>query len=109
MQHMEIRHYVTRDGKDVFQTWLEQLRDITLRARVELRIARLERGLFGDCKTIRAGVFELRIDTGPGFRIYFGREGERIVILLCGGDKRTQQKDIEHAIGYWKDYQARDD
>lgn len=109
MRLMEIRHYISRDGKDVFQTWLDKLRDITIRARIEVRIARLERGLFGDCKAIKAGVSELRIDAGPGFRVYFAKDGGKIVLLLCGGNKSTQQKDIEHAIDYWKDYQARDD
>ena len=105
----EIRRYLTAEGKDVFQAWFDKLRDVSTRAKIELRIMRLERGLFGDCKAIRAGVHELRIDFGPGYRIYFGKDGERIILLLCGGDKSTQPKDIENAIKYWKDYQARND
>jgi putative addiction module killer protein len=106
---IKIRRYVTDSGKDIVQSWLEKLRDPTMRVRVELRIARLERGLFGDCKVVRAGVYELRIDMGPGYRVYFAKHGEQIVLLLCGGDKSTQQKDIENAIDYWKDYQTRGD
>lgn len=105
----EIRRYVTASGKNIYQSWLDKFRDVGTRAKIELRIMRLERGLFGDCKVIRAGVRELRIDIGPGYRVYFGKDGERIILLLCGGDKSTQPKDIENAIKYWKDYQARGD
>jgi putative addiction module killer protein len=104
---IKIRRYITISGKNVFQSWIENLRDRSARVRIELRVARLERGLFGDCKAIRAGVQELRIDVGPGYRVYFAKDGEQIVLLLCGGDKSTQQKDIENAINYWKDYQTR--
>ena len=106
---IEIRRYVTASGKDVFLGWLNTLRDATTRAKIELRIMRLERGLFGDCKAIRSGVHELRIDLGPGYRIYFARDGDQIVLLLCGGAKSSQPKDIENAIKYWKDYQTRGD
>ena len=68
---------------------------------------RLGRGLTGDCKSTKGGIHELRIDIGPGYRVYFANDGARIVLLLCGGDKAGQQKDIENAIKYWKDYQAR--
>ena len=104
---IEIRRYVTAQGKDVFQGWLDKLRDVGTRARIELRIMRLERGLTGDCKSIKRGIHELTNDIGPGYRVYFANDGERIVLLLCGGDKASQQKDIENAIKYWKDYQAR--
>ncbi len=104
---IEVRRYITSSGKNVFQNWIENLRDRNTRARIELRIVRLERGLFGDCKAIRAGVQELRIDVGPGYRVYFAKGGDQIVLLLCGGDKSSQQMDIENAINYWKDYQAR--
>lgn len=109
MKLIEIRRYVTATGKDVFQDWLNILHDAATRAKIELRIMRLERGLFGDCKANRAGVFELKIDLGPGYRIYFAKDGDQIVLLLCGGAKSTQQKDIENAIKYWKDYQAHGD
>ncbi len=102
---IELRRYVTNNGRDPFGQWIEQL-DIQARARIEVRLGRLERGLFGDCKSLRSGVWELRIDHGPGWRVYFGREAAAIIILLAGGSKRTQAKDIERAIGYWQDHQG---
>lgn len=103
----ELRHYVTAGGRDVFGEWLGRLRDPAARARIEVRLTRLERGLFGDCKPVGEGVSELRIDWGPGYRVYFCRDGDAIVILLCGGDKRTQAKDIRDAIEHRKNYEAR--
>ena len=104
---IDLRHYVTVDGRDIFGGWLGRLRDPAARARVEVRLGRLERGLFGDCRAVSEGVSELRIDWGPGYRVYFCRDGDAIVILLCGGDKRSQREDIRHAIDYCKDYEAR--
>lgn len=104
---LEVRHYLTADGRDLFGAWMERLRDAKARARIEVRLARLERGLFGDCKAVAEGVSELRVDWGPGYRVYFCRDGDAIVILLCGGDKRMQAKDIRDAIDYRKDYEAR--
>lgn len=104
---IQLRHYVKVDGRDPFGRWLGSLRDAQARARVEVRLGRLERGLFGDCKSVGEGVMELRIDWGPGYRVYCCRDGDAIVILLGGGDKRTQAKDIENAITYRKDYEAR--
>jgi putative addiction module killer protein len=86
---------------------LDELRDPVTRARIVARLDRLKAGLLGDWKSIGDGVFELRIDVGPGFRVYYGQEGNVLILLLCGGDKRTQTKDIENAHTYWKDYQAR--
>ncbi|QPQ54362.1 type II toxin-antitoxin system RelE/ParE family toxin [Allosphingosinicella flava] len=80
-----------------FRDWLDGLRDRMARKRIGQRIARLQIGLFGDSKPVGDKVFELRIDHGPGYRVYFAREGNRIVILLCGGDKSTQRRDIERA------------
>jgi putative addiction module killer protein len=76
-------------------------------ARIAIRIDRLALGNFGDCKALREGVSELRIDWGPGYRLYFGRLGRECVLLLCGGDKRKQSADIERAIDYLKDYKER--
>ena len=78
--------------------WLDRLRDIRARARILARIKRLECGLVGDAKSVGEGVSELRIDYGPGYRVYFKKQGRRLVILLAGGDKRTQNKDIETAL-----------
>ena len=103
----ELRTYENVAGKSIFTEWLEQLRDPHARARIDVRLNRLARGLFGDVRVVGEGVTELKIDWGPGYRVYFGRDGARVILLLCGGDKRTQQKDISHAIEYWKDYQTR--
>jgi putative addiction module killer protein len=82
----------------VFTAWLERLRDKRARARIQTRIDRLRRGNIGDVKPVGAGVSELRIDYGPGYRLYFVQRGTTLVILLCGGDKRTQSRDIARAI-----------
>jgi putative addiction module killer protein len=103
---IEIRRYVTRGGKDVVGQWLRDL-DTNARARVAARIDRLSLGNFGDCKSLRMGVSELRIDWGPGYRLYYGMLGRMCVLLLCGGDKRKQSADIERAIEYLEDYKER--
>ena len=90
----------------VFDSWLRELRDIRARARIEARILRLAMGNAGDAKSVGAGVSEMRIDYGPGYRMYFTRRGRSVMLLLCGGDKRTQTTDIELAIEIareWKD------
>jgi putative addiction module killer protein len=104
---IELKTYVSPSGKSYFTDWLTKLRDIQARARIDVRLNRLANGLTGDTKAVGEGVSELRIDWGPGYRVYFARDGATVVLLLCGGDKRTQQKDIDHAIEYWKDYQTR--
>ena len=109
MTSYEIRHYLTAEGEDVFLNWLASLGDIATRARIEVRLARVERGLFGDVRYLKCGVSEMKLDFGPGYRIYYDKEGSKIVILLCGGDKSTQRKDIKHAIEYWEVYQTRHD
>ena len=106
MGELEIRHYVTVLGRDPFGEWLAKLRDRRATAIVLLRIGRVQRGLFGDCRSLGAGVWELRIDVGPGYRVYFGRAGQKIVLLLCGGDKGHQHEDIALARKYWSDYTA---
>jgi putative addiction module killer protein len=77
------------------------------RARVLARVQRMAAGNFGDCKPLAEGVWELRIDHGLGYRAYYARAGERLILLLVGGDKRKQQADIETALDYWKDWQRR--
>ena len=100
----EIQIYATPDGKCPFLEWLESLRDINARAKIRTRLDRVEAGNLGDYKPVGNGVCELRIDYGPGYRVYFGQVGTTIILLLCGGDKSTQEKDILQAIKYWTDY-----
>ena len=83
---------------EVFSKWLRELRDRQTRARIQTRIDRLQLGLAGDVKPVGEGVSELRIDYGPGYRVYFIRRGRELVILLAGGDKRTQDRDIKTAM-----------
>ena len=104
---IEVLEYLDEAQRNPFREWLEALRDREARARIRVRINRLRQGNFGDCKALGRGVSELRIDYGPGYRVYFGRQGEKIVILLCGGDKRTQSGDIERAQMRWQDYLRR--
>ena len=104
---IEIRHYVNRVGKDVFDHWLTQLADARAQAKIATRINRLAAGNFGDCKPLRQGLSELRIDWGPGYRVYYVMIGRECVLLLCGGDKRKQSADIERALEYLKDYKER--
>lgn len=103
----EVRYYVTPAGRVVFREWFDGLRDRQAQARVRVRLARLERGLIGDAEPCGDGVCELRIDWGPGYRVYFARAGREIVLLLIGGDKRTQSADIRKAKEHWHDYQER--
>ena len=104
---VEVRRYVTETGKDVFGDWLAELKDSRARAKVAARVARLAAGNFGDCKALRDGVWELRVDWGPGYRLYYAMVERTCVLLLCGGDKRKQAADIERAVGYWNDYKQR--
>jgi putative addiction module killer protein len=94
-----------RKGSSVpFSDWLASLRDSRTVGIVRARLNRIRLGNFGDCKPVGGGVEGLRVDFGPGYRIYYGREGSWVVILLCGGDKRTQAKDILAAQTHWKEY-----
>ncbi len=104
---IEVRHYVAPSGKDVFDEWLTRLADPRAQAKIATRINRLALGNSGDCKPLRGGVFELRIDWGPGYRVYYGVLGRVCILLLCGGDKRKQTSDIERAIRYLKNYRER--
>lgn len=100
--------YRTREGRLPFDEWLRELRDTHAVARVLARIGRVRRGNLGDSKPVGEGVSELRVDYGPGYRVYLGQQGQTLVILLCGGDKRTQERDIRQAQQYWSDYQQRE-
>ncbi len=99
----KVVHYVSEDGTDPFDTWFVSLSS-EARARVQTRIDRVELGNFGDHKIVGQGVCELRIDFGPGYRVYYGRDGEKFVILLGGGTKKRQSNDIARAQAYWKAY-----
>jgi putative addiction module killer protein len=104
---MEIRRYLAASGRDVFGEWLSGLGDVRTAAKIVARIDRLSAGNSGDCKTLRGGLFELRIDWGPGCRVYYALLGKACVLLLCGGDKRKQSSDIKRALEYLKDYRER--
>lgn len=101
---VEIRRYRTAAGAEPFTEWLADLSDRQARARILARLERLAVGNFGDSKLMRDGVSELRIDWGPGYRVYFGRDGRTVIILLCGGDKRKQEADIKKAVELWQEY-----
>ena len=93
----EIQEYVTPDGRSPFSEWIEGLRDQRARVRIRLRLDRLMLGNFGEAKALGGGLRELRVDVGPGYRVYCGQTGEQIVLLLCGGTKQRQSRDIQFA------------
>ena len=103
---LEIRYYVARDGRSPFEGWFASL-DPVARARVTVAIARLGQGNISNVKGVGEGVLEYRINFGPGYRVYFGRDGEALVILLTGGTKKRQQRDIAAASEMWADYKVR--
>jgi putative addiction module killer protein len=107
VNEQQVRIYTKKDGKRPFSDWLRKLRDQTAQQRIDARLTRVQLGNFGDSKSVGEGVLELRVDYGPGYRVYFGRDGQDVVILLVGGDKRTQAKDIDTARDYWADYKIR--
>ncbi|KAA0891142.1 type II toxin-antitoxin system RelE/ParE family toxin [Pusillimonas sp. ANT_WB101] len=105
--HYQIVHYLTAGkNKDPYIEWLHRLHDNTTKVAVIRRVARIGQGNFGDHKYCRKGVRELRIDTGPGYRVYYAVSGHRVV-LLCRGDKHTQSTDIHRAIYFWNDWNQR--
>ena len=104
---IDIELYETSSGKCPFDVWVKEIREIRTRAKILTRLDRLRLGNFGDCKAIEDGVSELRIDYGPGIRIYYAKTGNKIILLLCGGDKGSQAKDINKAKEYLKDYHSR--
>jgi putative addiction module killer protein len=104
---VELHYYQTSAGRRPFIDWLERLKDRQARTRIEARLARVAAGTLGDAEPVGEGVMELRIDWGPGYRVYFARVGQVMVLLLCGGDKRTQQRDINRAKECFEDYKAR--
>jgi putative addiction module killer protein len=103
---LELRYYLTPDGRSPFETWFSSL-DPAAASKVTVAIARLEQGNLSNVKGVGEGVLEYRINFGPGYRVYFGRDGEVLVILLTGGTKKRQQRDIAMAIEMWADYRRR--
>lgn len=108
VQPREIRRYITSDGRVPFTEWFDDLRDTKTKTIINKTLDRVSLGNLGDYRLLGEGVGELRIDYGPGYRIYFGQIGSSIVLLLCGGDKSTQDQDISRAIEYWVEYRRRE-
>jgi putative addiction module killer protein len=103
---IEVRRYIDSRGLCPFDKWLSGLKDRAGAARIQVRIDRLGLGLEGDWKAVGDGVRELRIPTGPGYRVYYAWDGPMLVLLLCAGDKSTQARDIGIAIDFWRDYRG---
>ncbi|HXI73439.1 MAG TPA: type II toxin-antitoxin system RelE/ParE family toxin [Verrucomicrobiae bacterium] len=102
----EVVAFRARDGQVPFEKWLDDLDDKRAVARVLARLVRLRQGNLGDCKPVGEGVSELRVDYGSGYRVYFGQKGRTLVVLLCGGDKRSQDRDIRLARQFWQEFKA---
>ena len=109
MHGYQLREYLEPDGRSQFSDWLTGLRDIRVRARIRTRLERVSLGNLGDYASVGGGVFEMRLFHGPGYRIYFGLEAANIVVLLCGGIKDTQRRDIRRAKTLWADYRKRNE
>jgi putative addiction module killer protein len=102
----ELLNYETEVGKSPFEEWLLGLRDVAARAIIRKRLNRVRLGNLGNTRGLGSGVSELKIDFGPGYRVYYGEDGPKIVVLLVGGDKGSQDRDIEKAKAFWEDYNA---
>ena len=100
----QIQFYVAKNGRKPFVRWMESIKDLKARYRVMERLDRLRLGNLGDHKFIGEGVYELRLSFASGYRIYYGKESNKIILLLCGGNKASQKQDIKKAMIYWKDY-----
>jgi putative addiction module killer protein len=107
VQPYTLEMYVIPLGRIPFEEWLRGLRDAQARARTRVRLARVRLGNTGDAHPVGGGVWELRIDYGPGYRVYYARSGTATLLLLCGGDKTTQTGDIRQAQASWTEYQQR--
>lgn len=106
---IQVYYYLTQDDRAPFIEWQEALRDKKALAAIDVRLDRLSLGNMGDCKALGDNLYELRIFTGPGYRVYFGKDEDTVVILLTGGDKSSQNRDIKKAKEFWQDYRSRDD
>ena len=104
---MELRIYTDLHDRQPLTQWLADLKDVRARAQIRARLARVGAGNLGDCKPLREGVQELKIDYGPGYRVYLSRQGPVMVLLLCGSDKSDQTKAINQAIEYLNDWKQR--
>ena len=100
---LTIREYITAQGKSPFRDWLKS-HDVGVQARIQARVLRFENGNLGDHKSVGGGVWEARLDFGPGYRLYFGKDGHSVILLLAGGDKGSQARDITAAKRYWNDF-----
>lgn len=107
-QPHELRIYETEDGKSPFSSWLDSLRDREARVRIKKRLNRITLGNLGDYRSVGEAVFEFRIDYGAGYRVYFAQSGKLVLLLLCGGDKSTQDQDIMKAKQFWADFNHRE-
>jgi putative addiction module killer protein len=103
---IDVREYNDRDGRSPYAARFDEL-NAQAAAKVATALTRLAGGNFSNVKGVGSGIFELRIDFGPGYRVYFGKDGDRLVILLGGGTKKRQQRDIEEALANWQDYKRR--
>ena len=104
---IELVHYQDENGRHPFREWIATLRDEMAKARIVMRLRQIESGNLGDSKPVGEGVTKLRIHVGAGYRVYCGRHGQQYVILLCGGDKSSQAKDIARAKTLWSDWKRR--
>ncbi|MCT4704553.1 type II toxin-antitoxin system RelE/ParE family toxin [Enterobacteriaceae bacterium H11S18] len=100
-----LRYFKTLGGKEPFKEWLRGLKDPVAKTKIVMRLDRLSFGNPGDHAPCRSGVWELRVDQGPGYRIYYALEGPEIVLILLGGDKKKQQADINQAVAWWEQHQ----
>ena len=99
-----VKAYKNEQGNIPYRKWLSSIKDNVVKVRILQRFDRVEYGHLGSFKALANGIYELKLDFGPGYRVYYGMEEKKLIILLCGGDKSTQKKDIAKAIEYWKDY-----
>lgn len=99
-----INEYITETGEAPYSNWLNSLKDLKGRTAVISHVDRMELGNFGDCKPVGDEIVELRIHFGPGYRVYYARDGKNIYLLLCGGNKSSQKKDIKQAKKYWANH-----
>lgn len=102
-----IAYYLTETGKKPFKDWLDNVRDITARQKIRIRLDRVRLGNLGKNRSVGEGVYELKIDYGPGYRVYYALEKKTLILLLMGGDKSSQNKDIARAGKYWQDHKRR--